>query len=70
MKRLTAWVAVCAILLIGISGLGAQETELDPLLALLVEQGVITMEQALAVQAEYDRRRAGRTGAGGGDAAT
>jgi hypothetical protein len=36
---------------------GAQEPELDPLLELLVEQGVITLEQALAVQAEYDRRR-------------
>ena len=34
-----------------------RRVELDPLLALLVEQGVITMEQALAVQAEYDRRR-------------
>jgi len=32
------------------------EPELDPLLALLVEQGVITAEQAQAVQAEYDRR--------------
>ncbi len=39
-------------------GVGAEQVELDPLLELLVEQGVITMEQALAVQAEYDRRRA------------
>jgi hypothetical protein len=39
-------------------GVGAEEPELDPLLKLLVEQGVITMEQALAVQTEYDRRRA------------
>jgi len=38
-------------------GVGAEESELDPLLKLLVEQGVITIEQALAVQAEYDRRR-------------
>jgi hypothetical protein len=34
----------------------AEEPEMDPLLELLVEQGVITVEQALAVQAEYDRR--------------
>ncbi len=34
----------------------AEEPQLDPLLALLVEQGVITMEQALAVQTEYDRK--------------
>jgi len=58
MKRSKAWVAICAILILGVAGLGAQEVELDPLLALLVEQGVITIEQALAVQAEYDRRRA------------
>ncbi len=58
MRRWTVWVAVCAILVSGVAALGAQESELDPLLALLVEQGVITMEQALAVQAEYDRRRA------------
>jgi hypothetical protein len=36
---------------------GAAELELDPLLELLVEQGVITMEQAQAVQAEYDRKQ-------------
>ncbi len=34
------------------------EPELDPLLELLVEQGVITAEQAAAVQAEYARREA------------
>jgi len=39
----------------------ADEPELDPLLELLVEQGVITLEQALAVQAEYDRREGGTT---------
>lgn len=38
--------------------LGAQEPELDPLLELLVEQGVITEDQARGVQAEYDRRSA------------
>ncbi len=58
MKRWTVWVAVCAILVSGVAALGAQESDLDPLLKLLVEQSVITMEQALAVQAEYDRRRA------------
>ena len=58
MKRSKAWVAICAILILGVAGLGAQEVELDPLLTLLVEQGVITMEQARAVQAEYDRRSA------------
>ena len=36
----------------------AEEPELDPLLQLLVEQGVITEEQALGVQADYDRRAA------------
>jgi hypothetical protein len=50
-----------ALIFAGVAGVGAEETELDPLLKLLVEQGVITMEQALAVQAEYDRRRAGES---------
>jgi hypothetical protein len=45
------------MLLMAVVGVGAEEPVLDPLLKLLVEQGVITMEQALAVQAEYDRRR-------------
>ena len=57
-ERYEIWIAVCAIVMMGVAGLSAQEVELDPLLELLVEQGVITMEQALAVQAEYDRRRA------------
>ncbi len=35
-----------------------QAPEMDPLLELLVEQGVITQDQAAAVQAEYDRRQA------------
>lgn len=34
------------------------EPEMDPLLELLVEQGVITIEQAQAVQKEYDKRNA------------
>ncbi len=50
--------SVIAVLLMAGVGVGAEEPELDPLLKLLVEQGVITMEQALAVQTEYDRRRA------------
>ena len=58
MRGFKLWVAVCAIFMVCVTGLGAQEVGLDPLLELLVEQGVITMEQALAVQAEYDRRRA------------
>ncbi len=33
---------------------------MDPLLELLVEQGVVTAEQARAVQAEYDRREAAK----------
>jgi hypothetical protein len=45
------------MLFVAVAGVGAEEPELDPLLELLVEQGVITLEQALAVQAEYDRRR-------------
>jgi len=57
MKKSSMLFVVVAILLAGVVAVGAQEPELDPLLELLVEQGVITMEQALAVQAEYDRRR-------------
>ncbi|MEE4273748.1 MAG: putative porin [Thermoanaerobaculales bacterium] len=38
----------------------AEEPEMDPLLELLVEQGVITAEQAAAVQAEYARREAAK----------
>jgi len=36
------------------------EPEMDPLLELLVEQGVITAEQAKVVQAEYARREAAK----------
>ena len=49
---------IAVLCLAVVAGVGAEEVELDPLLELLVEQGVITIEQALAVQAEYDRRRA------------
>ena len=57
MNRRTVWIAVVAMVLVGVVSVGAEEPDLDPLLELLVEQGVITMEQAQAVQAEYDRRR-------------
>lgn len=39
-------------------GVEAQEMQLDPLLQLLVENKVITMDQAVGVQKEYDRRKA------------
>jgi hypothetical protein len=61
MTRLwTVWTVVLVLALCWTTGLAAQElpAEMDPLLELLVEQGVITEEQARAVQAEYDRRRA------------
>ena len=57
MRRMTVWFSVVVILSGVVVGVSAEELELDPLLKLLVEQGVITMEQALAVQAEYDRMR-------------
>jgi hypothetical protein len=57
MRRTKVRISVIAMLLMAVVGVGAEEPVLDPLLKLLVEQGVITMEQALAVQAEYDRRR-------------
>jgi len=56
MKRWAVWAAVLAVVLAGAVGVGAEERALDPLLKLLVERGLITMEEALAVQAEYDRR--------------
>jgi hypothetical protein len=58
MTRRKIWIAVLVIAFAGGISVHADEPELDPLLELLVEHGVITMEQALAVQAEYDRRRA------------
>jgi len=48
----------------------AAEPELDPLLELLVEQGVITLEQARGVQAEYDRRAASQAEASSPGAVT
>jgi hypothetical protein len=52
------WTVVVVLLFGWTVGLAAQEPadELDPLLKLLVEQGVITEQQARGVQAEYDRR--------------
>ena len=58
MRRRMVRISVIVMLSVAVVGVGAEEMELDPLLELLVEQGVITIEQALAVQAEYDRRRA------------
>jgi len=58
MKQWAVWMSALVMIFVGAVGFGADEPELDPLLELLVEQGVITMEQALAVQAEYDRRSA------------
>ena len=58
MKRRMVEISVIVMLLMAVVGVNAEEPELDPLLELLVEQGVITLEQALAVQVEYDRRRA------------
>jgi len=53
------------VLVLAAAGVTAQDgpKEMDPLLELLVEQGVITPEQAEAVQAEYDRRTAAERGA-------
>ncbi|MBD3853857.1 MAG: putative porin [Acidobacteria bacterium] len=58
MKRWKVWSVVLLVVFVGVLGAGADEPELDPLLKLLVERGLITIEEALAVQAEYDRRRA------------
>ena len=58
MKRWKVWSVVLLVVFVGVLGAGADEPELDPLLKLLVERGLITMEEALAVQAEYDRDRA------------
>jgi hypothetical protein len=56
----TVWAVMLVLVLGWAVVLAAQESseEMDPLLKLLVEQGVITEEQALAVQAEYHRRSA------------
>ena len=55
-----AWIGalVTVIVLLGASTAWAEGPELDPLLELLVKRGLITQEEAVAVQAEYDRRDA------------
>ena len=58
MNRWKVWSVVLLVVFVGVLGAGADEPELDPLLKLLVKRGLITMEEALAVQAEYDRDRA------------
>lgn len=66
------WLIVALALALSVASavdLGAEEPELDPLLQLLVEQGVITEEQARGVQAEYDRRAARVDGVGAADGA-
>ena len=52
------WIAALALLCAGAVGSSAAEKELDPLLEILIENGVITRAQALAVEAERDRRAA------------
>ena len=52
--RFTTVLTLCA-LLFGFA-VTARAGDMDPLLKLLVDKGVITMEQALSVQAEYDRQ--------------
>jgi hypothetical protein len=61
-SRLMRTVVLVACLATPLAAL-ATEPELDPLLELLVEQGVITLEQARGVQAEYDRRAASQADA-------
>jgi len=48
---------LAALFLLLASSAFAQAQEMDPLLKILVENKVITMEQALSVQAEYARRQ-------------
>jgi hypothetical protein len=57
MKKL---ILVIVLFVTGIAVVGAEDPEMDPLLELLVEQGVITAEQAKAVQAEVARREAAK----------
>ncbi len=57
-RRPKVWAAVM-VLVLAAGGVFAQEDqpEMDPLLKLLVEQGIITRAQAEGVQQEYDRRQ-------------
>lgn len=53
-----ALIAALVLVWAGAVGSSAAEKELDPLLEILIENGVITREQAIAVEAERDRRAA------------
>ncbi len=55
MRRCSVWVVIMVTIL-GAAIAGADEPTLDPLLQLLVKRGLITMEEAQVVQAEYDRQ--------------
>lgn len=55
MKKLAIAVLSAALLLM--AGLTIQAKELDPLLKILVQNGVITQAQAEAVQAQYDTQK-------------
>jgi len=59
-KRWTALITALVVCLALPVFAQTDEPEMDPLLELLVEQGVITAEQASAVQAEYARREAAK----------
>ncbi len=59
-KRWTALITALVVCLALPVFAQTDESEMDPLLELLVEQGVITAEQAKAVEAEYARREAAK----------
>ena len=59
-KRWTALIAALVVCLALPVFAQTDEPEMDPLLELLVEQGVITAEQAKAVEVEYARREAAK----------
>ena len=61
MKRRWLLRVCLGALLLTSANVGAEDVEMDPLLRLLVEQGVITQEQAEAVPAEYARRQQAET---------
>jgi hypothetical protein len=59
MRQKTVIVAMFCLALTAMTPLAlAEDPAMDPLLGLLVEQGVITLEQAQAVQKVYDKRKA------------
>jgi len=53
------WIVTVAVFAMAVSALGVGAQEVDPLLKLLIENKVITQEQATAVQAEYEKKKAG-----------